>query len=225
MNFDQLVETLAQTHRSIQQQSAQAIDFSLVVRNWLFGYYIIEFEQKGEDRAQYGSRQLAKLSERLRSLDVVGCSTTNLKNFRLFYQAYSEIGQTLSDQSLDRLPLKELSQQFRLSWSHYQILMSLHNPDERSFYEIEAVANHWRVRELERQIASSLFERLALSRDQEEVKRLASQGQIIENPRDAIKDPYILEFLELQLLRKRPRNRHHQQNRALFARTRQRISL
>jgi predicted nuclease of restriction endonuclease-like (RecB) superfamily len=198
MNFDQLVEILAQTHRSLQEQSTQAVNFSLVVRNWLFGYYIIEFEQQGEDRAQYGSRQLAKLSERLRSLDIVGCSTTNLKNFRLFYQAYSAIGQTLSDQSLDRLPLMELSQKFRLSWSHYQILMSLNNPDERSFYEIEATTNHWRVRELERQIASALFERLALSRDPDEIKRLASQGQIIENPRDAIKDPYILEFLELK---------------------------
>jgi hypothetical protein len=178
MNFDQLVEILAQTHRSLQEQSTQAVNFSLVVRNWLFGYYIIEFEQQGEDRAQYGSRQLTKLSERLRSLDVVGCSTTNLKNFRLFYQAYSEIGQTLSDQSLSSIHLIELSQKFRLSWSHYQILMSLNNPDERSFYEIEATTNHWRVRELERQIASSLFERLALSRDPDEIKRLASQGQI-----------------------------------------------
>lgn len=198
MNFDELVQILAQTHRSLQQQSSQVIDFSLVVRNWLFGYYIVEFEQKGEDRAQYGSRQLVKLAEKLRSKDVPGCSTTNLKNFRLFYQAYSEIGQTLSDQSLDRLPLVELSLKFRLSWSHYQVLMSINNLDERSFYEIEAAANHWRVRELERQIASSLFERLALSSDQDEVKRLASQGQIIESPRDAIKDPYILEFLELE---------------------------
>jgi DUF1016 N-terminal domain len=149
MNFDELVQILAQTHRSLQQQSSQAVNFSLVVRNWLFGYYIIEFEQQGEDRAQYGSRQLIKLAEKLRSKEIPGCSTTNLKNFRLFYQAYSEIGQTLSDQSLDRLPLVELSQKFRLSWSHYQVLMSINNLDERSFYEIEAAANHWRVRELE----------------------------------------------------------------------------
>jgi predicted nuclease of restriction endonuclease-like (RecB) superfamily len=198
MNFDQLVEILAQTHRSLQQQSTKAIDFSLVVRNWLFGYYIIEFEQKGEDRAQYGTRQLTKLSERLRLAGVPSCSVSNLRNFRQFYQVYPAIHQTVSGELLDRLPLMELSQQFRLSWSHYQILMSLTNPDERSFYEIEATTNHWRVRELERQIASALFERLALSRDPDEIKRLASQGQIIENPRDAIKDPYILEFLELK---------------------------
>jgi DUF1016 N-terminal domain/YhcG PDDEXK nuclease domain len=198
MNFDELVQILAQTHRSLQQQSSQVIDFSLVVRNWLFGYYIIEFEQKGEDRAQYGSRQLVKLAEKLRSKEVPGCSVSNLKNFRQFYQAYPEISQTLSGELLDRLPLVELSQNFRLSWSHYQLLMSINNPDERSFYEIEAAANHWRVRELERQIASSLFERLALSSDKDAVKQLASQGQIIESPRDAIKDPYILEFLELE---------------------------
>ena len=198
MNFDELVQILAQTHRSLQQQSSQAIDFSLVVRNWLFGYYIIEFEQKGEDRAQYGSRQLVKLAEKLRSKDVPGCSVSNLKNFRQLYQAYPESSQTLSGELLDRLPLVELSRNFRLSWSHYQVLMSINHPDERSFYEIEAAANHWRVRELERQIASSLFERLALSSDKDEVKRLASQGQIIEFPRDAIKDPYILEFLELE---------------------------
>jgi predicted nuclease of restriction endonuclease-like (RecB) superfamily len=198
MNFDELVQILAQTHRSLQQQSSQAVNFSLVVRNWLFGYYIIEFEQQGEDRAEYGGRQLAKLAEKLRSKNVPGCSTTNLRNFRQFYQAYPEIHQTLSGESLDRLPLVELSQKFSLSWSHYQVLMSINNPDERSFYEIEAAANHWRVRELERQIASSLFERLALSSDKDEVKKLASQGQIIESPRDAIKDPYILEFLELE---------------------------
>jgi predicted nuclease of restriction endonuclease-like (RecB) superfamily len=198
MNFDELVQILAQTHRSLQQQSSQAINFSLVVRNWLFGYYIIEFEQQGEDRAQYGSRQLAKLAEKLQSTGVPSCSVSNLRNFRQFYQAYLEIHQTLSGESLDRLPLLALSQKFSLSWSHYQVLMSINNPDERSFYEIEAAANHWRVRELERQIASSLFERLALSSDKDEVKKLASQGQIIESPRDAIKDPYILEFLELE---------------------------
>lgn len=198
MKLDRLVQILSQTHSSLQQQASQAVNFSLVVRNWLFGYYIVEFEQQGEDRAQYGSRLLNKLSESLTLSGVPGCSTTNLKNCRIFYQAYPEIGQTLSDQLLDRLPLQELSQKFGLSWSHYQILMSLKNPDERSFYEIEAATNYWRVRELERQIASALFERLALSSDKDTVKQLANQGQIIESPRDAIKDPYILEFLELK---------------------------
>jgi predicted nuclease of restriction endonuclease-like (RecB) superfamily len=198
MKLDRLVQILSQTHSSLQQRANQAVNFSLVVRNWLFGYYIVEFEQQGGDRAQYGSRLLTKLADQLQTLEVPSCSVSNLRNFRQFYQTYPEIHQTLSGESLELLPLQELSQKFRLSWSHYQILMSLKNPDERSFYEIEAATNHWRVRELERQIASALYERLALSSDKDTVKRLANQGQIIESPRDAIKDPYILEFLELK---------------------------
>jgi DUF1016 N-terminal domain len=160
MNLNNLVQVLSQTHSSLQQQASQAVNFSLVVRNWLFGYYIVEFEQQGEDRAQYGSRLLTKLADRLQTLGVPSCSVSNLRNFRQFYQAYPEIHQAVSGELLDRqwrkrsyrLPLIELSQQFRLSWSHYQILISLKNPDERSFYEIEAANNHWRVRKLKRQI-------------------------------------------------------------------------
>jgi predicted nuclease of restriction endonuclease-like (RecB) superfamily len=197
MDLEKLVQTLSQTHRSLQQQATRSVNFSLVVRNWLFGYYIVEFEQRGSDRAQYGGRLLAGLSNRLKSTGIPSCSVSNLRNFRQFYQTYSEIHQTLSGELLNPLPLEQLSQKFCLSWSHYQVLMSLPSAEERGFYEIEAAANHWSIRELERQIASALFERLALSRDQPEIKRLASQGQIIESPHDAIKSPYILEFLEL----------------------------
>jgi predicted nuclease of restriction endonuclease-like (RecB) superfamily len=141
---------------------------------------------------------LSNLAERLKANGVKGCSFSNLKSFRQFYQAYPEISQTVSGQLRNKLLLEELGQKFRLNWSHYQILMSLPSTEERGFYEIEAATNQWSIRELERQIASALFERLALSRDQDEIKRLASQGQIIEAPRDAIKSPYILEFLELE---------------------------
>jgi predicted nuclease of restriction endonuclease-like (RecB) superfamily len=198
MDLEKLVQTLSQTHQSLQQQAARSINFSLVVRNWLFGYYIVEFEQRGDDRAEYGSRLLAGLSNRLKSVGIPSCSISNLRNFRQFYQTYPEIHQTVSGELLNPLPLERLSQKFRLSWSHYQVLMSLPSSEERGFYEIEAAANQWSIRELERQIASALFERLALSRDQDEIKRLASEGQIIEAPRDAIKSPYILEFLELE---------------------------
>jgi predicted nuclease of restriction endonuclease-like (RecB) superfamily len=85
----------------------------------------------------------------------------------------------------------------RLSWSHYLKLMRISNPDERHFYEIECAANNWSLKELQRQFDSSLFERLALSRDKEGIRRLAHQGQLIEKPSDVIKDPYILEFLGL----------------------------
>ncbi len=197
MKLDNLVQTLASTHLSLQQQARRSVDFSLVIRNWLFGYYIVEFEQQGEDRAQYGLRLLARLSERLRAAGVPGCSASNLKNFRQFYETYPQIRQTLSGELPANLPLEKLSEHFRLSWSHYQILMGLKNPDERRFYEIEAIANQWKVRELKRQVDSALFERLALSRNPVEVRRLTSLGQVLESPRDAIKDPYILEFLGL----------------------------
>jgi predicted nuclease of restriction endonuclease-like (RecB) superfamily len=198
MDFDRLVQTLTQTHQTLQKQATQSINSSLVIRNWLFGCYIVEFEQQGKDRAQYGSRLLTKLSEDLKKTDIPGCSPTNLKNFRQFYQSYSEIRQAVTDELPDRLSLVELSQKFRLSWTHYQILIWLPNADERSFYEIEAVANQWSARELDRQIASALYDRPSLSRTPDEIKRLATQGQIITAPRDVIRDPYILEFLELE---------------------------
>ncbi|MEL7227385.1 MAG: PDDEXK nuclease domain-containing protein, partial [Cyanobacteria bacterium J06576_12] len=198
MNLDSLVQTLSQTHQALQQQASRSINISLVTRNWLFGYYIVEFEQSGEDRAQYGSGLLANLAKQMKAAGVPNCSSTNLKGFRRFYQTYSQISQALPDQFIDQLSLGQLSQHFKLSWTHYQTLIWLNNPDERSFYEIEAVSNQWSTRELRRQINSSLFERLSLSRNKEEVKKLASEGQLIEEPRDAIKDPYVLEFLELK---------------------------
>jgi predicted nuclease of restriction endonuclease-like (RecB) superfamily len=198
MNFETLVQTLAETHQTFQQQAVQSINSSLVLRNYLFGYYIVEFEQKGNDRAQYGTRLIASLSDRLKAQGIKSCSVSNLKNFRQFYQAYPQISQTLSSQSRNISLLTQIGQNFSLSWSHYQILMSLQNPDERSFYEIEAATNQWSTRELDRQITAALYKRLALSRNPDEINRLATQGQIITAPRDAIKDPYILEFLELQ---------------------------
>jgi len=102
------------------------------------------------------------------------------------------IGQTASDQL--RKP-QALSRKFNLSWSHYLILMRIDDADERSFYEIESGENNWSVRELKRQTDSALYQRIALSRDKEGVKRLAREGQQLLSPRDALKDPYVLEFL------------------------------
>jgi hypothetical protein len=145
MDLEKLVQTLSQTHRSLQQQATRSVNFSLVVRNWLFGYYIVEFEQRGSDRAQYGSRLLAGLSNRLKSTGIPSCSVSNLRNFRQFYQTYSEIHQTVSGELLNPLPLEQLSQKFCLSWSHYQVLVSLPNAEERVFYECRcSVTSIWR---------------------------------------------------------------------------------
>lgn len=198
MNLESLIQTLAQTHKALYRQASQSINLALVVRNWLFGYYIVEFEQQGEDRADYGSRLIENLAQRLKAVGIPSCSISNLRNFRQFYQTYPQIHQTLSGELLSDTSLMQLGEQFYLSWSHYQTLMSIQRLEERAFYEIESASNQWSVRELKRQIDSALFERLSLSRDKEEVRRLSSEGQTIESSRDALKDPYVLEFLELK---------------------------
>ncbi|MEA1965609.1 MAG: PDDEXK nuclease domain-containing protein [Candidatus Aerophobetes bacterium] len=125
-----------------------------------------------------------------------GFSPTSLKMMRLFYQTFP-IRQTVSDESQKQ---QTLSAKFEpmLSWSHYCELLKVDEPLARSFYEKEAIQNNWSVRELKRQINSMLFERLALSKDTKAVMKMAEKGQIIEKPEDTIKDPCILEFLNLK---------------------------
>ena len=226
-NFENLVALCRRTHDQTQRSAARAIDRSLVARNWLFGWYIVEYEQHGADRAEYGSQILNRVSSRLQQIGIKGSSITRLKLYRRFYQQQKGIGPTLSaqlaslaygdgisatrptvpDESISLPPAAShplenaialLEDQFPLSWSHYIILLSIDNPEERRFYEIEAVQNQWSMREMDRQIASSLYERLALSRDKEEVRRLASEGQVIEKASDLIKNPLVLEFLDLE---------------------------
>lgn len=222
-NFHSLVSLCGQTHEAMQRQAARSINIGLVVRNWFFGWYIVEYQQNGSDRAEYGERFVDALSEKLKGQGIKGCSTTALRNYRTFYQHHLPIRQTLSGelgnmmadnglkihptvsgeldpitQSLSAPSFSQLMETFKLSWSHYVALLTLDNPDERRFYEIEAAANSWSVRELERQISSSLYKRLALSRDKEDIKRLAQEGQIVEKAADLIKNPLVLEFLDIE---------------------------
>ena len=226
-DFENLVELCRRTHEKTRRLAARAVDRSLVARNWLFGWYIVEYEQHGADRAEYGSQLLARVSSRLQEIGVKGSSMTRLKLYRRFYQQQKVIGPTVSaqlvslafvngipmirptasDESISpRLvsshhmeeAISLLKDRFPLGWSHYVSLLTIDNPEECRFYEIEAEGNDWSVRELERQIASSLYERLALSRDKEEVRRLASEGQVIEKASDLIKNPLVLEFLGLE---------------------------
>jgi predicted nuclease of restriction endonuclease-like (RecB) superfamily len=199
-------------------RAARSVDSSLVVRNWLFGWYIVEFENGGAERAElYGKRLIDILSESLSNLGIKGMSPTNLRKFREFYQNYKiqqalpvispnanqKIQQALPAE-LDKLPetmpntIEYLSSRFVLGWTHYVTLMTIKNDEERRFYEIEAAKNGWGYRELERQINSALFERLVLSRDKNGVKELSIKGQIVEKPADIIKNPYILEFTGLE---------------------------
>ena len=166
-----------------RRKVASAVNIAMVYTYFEIGRIIVEDEQNGNSRAEYGKEVLKSLSERLTRKFGKGFSVTNLKQMRDFYQSYS-IRQTLSDQ-------------FYLSWSHYLFLMRIDNKAERDFYEKEAENSNWSLRELKRQFDSSLYERLALSKDKDEVKKLSAQGIIIEKPADIVKDPYILEFLGL----------------------------
>lgn len=178
--FNKISNLLKQARKSV----VSSINNAMVVTYYKIGEMIIEEEQAGRKRAKYGTSLLDELSKRLSHEFGKGFSVTNLKQMRSFYLIYSK-GQTVSDE-------------FRLSWSHYLKLMRIDNSDERRFYEIEAINNNWSLRELQRQYDAALFERLALSKDKNGIKRLVEKGQEIEIPEDAIKDPYILEFIGLK---------------------------
>ena len=175
--YDQIRRVLLEAQSSV----SRAVNMAMVHAYFEIGRLIVEDEQHGKARAEYGEETLKMLSERLAAEFGRGFSMRNLRNMRTFYLTFRN-RQTLSA---------------RLSWSHYTLLMRLDDEQARDFYIKEAESENWSVRELDRQINSLLFERLALSRDRVQIKALAEQGQILESPRDAIKDPCILEFLGL----------------------------
>ena len=180
-----------------------ALNISMVYSYYEVGRMIIEEEQNGEQRAEYGKAILKELSKRLTESLGKGFSVENLKLMRRFYVVYSkdQIGQKVSTQ-FENLPVTREGRRFFLSFSHYVFLMRIPNIDERHFYEIEAAHNGWGIKELERQYDSALYERLALSRNKEGMERLSTEGQIIERPEDLLKDPYVLEFTGLPELSK-----------------------
>ncbi|MBQ7479676.1 MAG: hypothetical protein IJT01_12420, partial [Selenomonadaceae bacterium] len=182
-----------------RQNVKTAVNLNMVYTYYEIGRQIVEEEQQGKGRAEYGKRILAELSEYLTQRFGKGFSSDNLKLMRKFYQIYSvdQIGETVFPQ-FKNLPTTETGRRFYLSWSHYLKLMRITNPDERHFYEIESVQNDWSLSELKRLFDSALYqERMALSRDKKKVAFLAKKGQTIETPADAVKDPYVLEFLGL----------------------------
>jgi predicted nuclease of restriction endonuclease-like (RecB) superfamily len=222
MNFKELVDLMERTDATLLHQAVRSIDRALVVRNWLMGGFIVEFEQKGADRAQYGEQLVQRLSETLSNKGRRGFSYRSLQLFKRFYLSYrgilqtpfaelqvvglqpDAIVQTSSAQlaagpgGTDEPALNRVAEGLRLSWSHYAFLVQIANAAERQFYEIESARENWSLAELKRQFNSGLYERLALSRDKQAVKALSHQGQVLAKPIDAVKDPYVLEFLGLQ---------------------------
>jgi len=192
--FDSVKHVLDSAYRNVYR----AANSAMVAAYWEIGRLIVEEEQLGQSRADYGKQVLKELSEKLTSEYGRGYSVTNLKYFRQFFlvfpdlfvanllsDSYMQIRQTLSDQ---------------LSWSHYSLLMRVENPKAREFYMKEAAKQSWSVRALDRQICTLYYERIISSRDQNPLKAEAEQSikALAESPRDFIKDPYILEFLKLK---------------------------
>lgn len=164
----------------------QTINSTMTEAYWQIGKKIVEEEQEGKARAEYGKGLIKNLSLELTKEFGDGFSIENLKNMRRFYLTFQK--------------RQTPSTQFKLSWSHYVFLSRITNENERSFYEIESAQNSWTLKELKRQFDSGLFERLSLSLDKEQVKELSTKGQAISSPQDLIKDPYILEFVGLPVL-------------------------
>jgi len=225
-NYNNLLDRIAEVLAKARTKVVKEINMAQVLAYWEIGREIVEFEQKGKARGGYGEQLIERLSTDMTQEFGGGFSHTNLKMMRLFYQNFP-IRQTLSDESIKEqkpeamsgksaiqqtLSVKSQKQQIlptvstaqggqfepMLSWSHYCELLKIGEPLTRSFYEQEAIQNNWSIRELKRQINSMLFERLTLSKNTEGVMKMAKKGQIIEKREDAIKDPYILEFLNLK---------------------------
>lgn len=194
INIENLYQRVVSHLSDAKQNIIRTIDTEIIYAYWNIGKEIIEEEQNGEKRADYGKAIIQQLSERLVKELGRGYSKSTLADIRKFYLTYSNndsmIFHALSGKS-------NQNTQPMLSWTHYRILMRVNNNEARAFYEIEAIQNKWSSRELERQICSLLFERLLKSKDREGLLRLSKNGQEILTPADAIKDPIILEFLGL----------------------------
>ncbi len=186
----QIVELLKNARQSV----VGVVNQTMVLTYFEIGRMIVEEQQNGKERAEYGKELIDELSNTLTKEFGKGFSSTNLKQMRQFYLSYSK-GQTLSDDSEQKG--QTLFDEFKLSWSHYLTLMRIDDEAERSFYEIESAKNNWSVRELQRQYDSALYTRLAISRDKDKLKELSEKGLVLQEPKDAIKDPYILEFIGL----------------------------
>ena len=168
---------------------------------YTLGKWIVEVQQGGSGRAKYGKRVLETLSDALNHAFGKGYSVSTLTNIRKFYEIYKNrisapMVTDFSEPNSQPLVTKFGNDvPFRLSWTHYLILMRIQNEDERDFYEQLAIQENWGKRELSRQYGSSLYERMLIGKDKQQILRLSKKGRLAEKPADLVKDPYILEFL------------------------------
>lgn len=179
--YQRLVLQISDAYLHGQQKATYAVNAHLVETNWLIGQYIVNFEQGGKSKAEYGKGLLKKLSQDLALLHGKGFSVSNIQRMRQLYLSYPNYAE---------LPHK-------LSWTHLVELLKIDDALERSFYTQQTLIENWSSTELIRQKKTSLFLRLAASKDKEGILQLAQQGQIIEKPTDLIREPYILDFLKI----------------------------
>jgi predicted nuclease of restriction endonuclease-like (RecB) superfamily len=214
MKLTDLIENINETHLFFKQQAVKQVNTMLTLRNWVIGFYLFEYEQKGADRAVYGAKLYRTLAQKLKVKKIDGLSFTNLHLSKQLYVAYPQIVQTLSEQfklnknlidkisnAAIKIETAHLSPDIKLlltqlSFSHFIEFLKCDTPLQRAFYETYALKNKWTVRELERAKNSMLFERTGLSTDKERVlNNLQTPNDLL--PSDIIRNPYILEFLGL----------------------------
>lgn len=218
--YTQLYTRIRQLVLDARQAVSHAVDTCQVMASFEIGRHIVEHEQQGAQRAEYGKQVLKELAHQLTGEFGRGFSRSNLEYMRKFFLIYRD---RLPDKSQmpsgkfqpapphkSQMPSGTLPEAapfgqqpaaqmpFRLSWSQYVFLVGIKSNEERAFYEIEAASNGWTLPELKRQFNAGLYERLALSRDQDGIRQLAQQGQAVTAPKDQLKDPYVLEFLGLE---------------------------
>lgn len=183
-DYRNLLEQISDAYTQGRTRAVRAVNSEISATYWQVGKHIVEFEQGGKSKAEYGKALISNLSRDLSLRHGRGFSRANVIYMRLFYLAFPDAtkSQTLSDQ---------------LSWSHIVELVKIDDTLERGFYEQQAIREHWSVRELIRQKESSLFLRLAASKDKAGILQLAAQGQIVEQPADLLREPYVFEFLKI----------------------------
>lgn len=187
--------------KSAKSTAIRETNFIQVLTYYILGKWIIKVQQGGKNRAKYGENVLKILSDALNKEFGKGYSVSNLTNMRKFYMTYKDriseplIAKFIDEKSQPLVTISDADIPFKLSWTHYLILMRIQDKAERDFYEELAVRKNWGKRELSRQYGSSLYERLLIGKDKQQIMRLSRKGRRIERPEDLIKDPYVLEFL------------------------------
>lgn len=176
----------------------QTANTATVITSFLIGRYIVEEEQQGRERARYGAKIIDYLSSSLTKEYGRGFSRSNVAGMRQFYMTYRDRENQIVQSGIGQFKLASSRPVFKLSWTHYQVLMRIAEKEEREFYEKESIRSNWNVATLKRQYNSSLYERLALSRVKSDVLRLANEGAVPHKPADVLHTPYVLEFSGLE---------------------------